>query len=180
MENNRTPAWKHSFTYGMGTGVVLIAISLILYVMDVNTFENRWIGWVSNIFLFAGMTISAINYRNKELNGYMTYGQSFSVHFLTGLFAGILSGIFMIFFMAFLGDEIKQMAMENAEQEVLKRNPNASDQELEMALKFTDMFTGPAMMGAMTVLSSAFFAAIYGLIASIFVKKEDNSVQTNV
>ncbi len=180
MENNRTPAWKHSFTYGMGIGFVLIIISLIFYVMDVDTFENRWVSWVSYLLMFAGMTIAAINYRNKELDGFMTYGQSFSVHFLTGLFAGIISGIFMIIFMTFLGDEIKQKALENAEQEILKRNPNASDQEIEMALKFTEWFTNPVMMGIMALLSSALFAAIYGLIASIFVKRENPDIQSNV
>jgi cation transport ATPase len=157
MENQPTSAWKYSFQYGLGIGFILIILSLVLYVMDVNTFENRWISWVSYGILFIGMLIAMLGYKNKVLGGYISFGKSFSVGFYTALIAGILSGIFMVIFMFFAGDEIEQLALENAEQEVLKRNPNASDQEIEMGIKFTKMFLNPFALGLFTIIGNAFW-----------------------
>ena len=173
MENQQTPSWKHSLQYGIGIGFILIIISLVMHVLDINAFENRWVGWIGYIVCFAGMTIAMINFRNKQPGGYISYGKSFTIGFLTALFAGILVGIYMVVFMSFAGGEFVQMALENAEQQVLERNPNASDQEIEMALKFTKMFMKPILMGVFSILGYGFFGAIYSLIASIFIKKEN-------
>jgi hypothetical protein len=178
MDNQQKPVWKHAFSYGLGTGAVLIIISLIIYLLDVNTFENKWTGWIGYAALFVGTTLSAIHYRDKFLNGYITYGKSFSIHFMTGLFAGIIAGIFSIFFMMFAGDDIRQMALDNAEKEVLKAKPDASDQEIEMALKMTKLFLKPVFMGILAIISYSILSVIYGLIASIFVKKEDKSLDS--
>ena len=175
MENNQTSATKHSFTYGMIIGVIMIALTLIYYVLDINTMDksNRWTGWISSVIMFAGMTYAAVNYRNKQLGGYISYGKSFSIHFFTGLFSGIVSGLFMILFMSFVGAEFTQQVLDQAEEEMLKQNPNMTDEQIDMALKFTGWMLHPVSIGILGVLSAAFLGAIYGLIASIFVKKED-------
>ncbi|GAB4317511.1 MAG: hypothetical protein Kow00127_09290 [Bacteroidales bacterium] len=168
--------WNTVFTYGLGTGVVLVIIGLASYVLDVNTFENRWTQWIGYIFLFAGMTMAAVQYRNQVAGGTLSYGRSFSVHFWTGLTAGVIASIFLAIFMTFAGDEIRQMAMDKAEEEVLRRNPEASDQEIEMALKMTGMFLKPGTMALMGLISYAVISVVYGLISSIFVKKESSQV----
>lgn len=175
MESKTTSSTKHAFNYGLIIGVIMIALTLVYYVLDINTMDksNRWTGWISTVIMFAGMTYAAVSFRNKQLGGYITYGKSFSIHFLTGLFSGIISGLFTILFMSIVGNEYAQQILDQAEEEMLKQNPNMTDEQIDMGLKITGWMMHPVILGLMAIFFSALFAAVYGLIASIFVKKED-------
>ncbi len=177
MENQNYPAWKHALTYGIYLGVALIILSLLLYVLDMYT--NKWTGYVGYAFVLGFVIIASISYRDKHLNGYITYGQSFSVGFLTGLFAAIIAGIFTYVFMLFIGDDYKALIMEQAEERIINSMPDISDDDLGAALKFTERLTRPGWLGAITFLWNMFFSLIFALIISIFVKKEGDSLEAN-
>jgi hypothetical protein len=175
MENQNYPAWKHAFTYGIYLGVALIILSLLFYVFDLYIY--KWTGYVGYAIVLGFIIISSISFRDKRLNGFINYGQSFSVGFLTGLFASVIAGIFSYLFMTFVGDDYKQMMLELSEQRMLEARPDISDEELDMALKFTENMMKPWWIGVITFFGNLFFSLIFALIVSIFVKKEDNSLE---
>jgi len=177
MENQNYPVWKHALTYGIYLGVALIILSLLFYVLDMYT--NKWTGYVGYAFVLGFVIIASISYRDKHLNGYITYGQSFSAGFLTGLFAAIIVGVFTYVFMLFIGDDYKALIMEQAEERIINSRPDISDDELDMALKFTEGLTRPGWLGVFTFLWNLFFSVIFALIVSIFVKKEEDSLEAN-
>ncbi len=175
MENQNYPAWKHAFTYGIYLGAALIILSLLFYVLDL--FIYKWTGYIGYAFVLGFIIISCISYRDKRLNGFISYGQSFSVGFLTGLFASIIAGIFAYFFMTFVGDDYKAMMMELSEERMLETRPDMSDDELEMGLKITERLMTPWWLGVIAFFGNLFFSVIFALIVSIFIKKEDNSLE---
>ena len=68
--------------------------------------------------------------------------------------------------------------VNNAEENILKRSPNISDAELEMALKYTANFTTPVMMAVWAFVANVIVSVILSLIVSIFIKRDN--VQTEI
>ncbi|MCF8368595.1 MAG: DUF4199 domain-containing protein [Bacteroidales bacterium] len=176
MENKNYPAWKHALLYGAYIGIALIILSLIFYLLDLYT--EKWISYLSYAVLLGGIILASVNYRNKYLDGYISYGQSVGVGFLSGFFAGILAAIFTYFFMSILGEDYIKILLEAAEENMLATRPDMSDEELDMALNMAKRMMKPAWMAILALLGNALFSIIFALIASIFIKKEENSAIT--
>ena len=63
-----------------------------------------------------------------------------------------------------------------AEQEILKSNPEISDEELNMAINMTQKMLQPQWMATLSVLGGTFMGFFYSLIISFFLKKDDNNL----
>jgi len=175
MENQNYPAWKHAIMYGIYLGIALIILSLIFYVFDLYT--ASWTSYISYAILLGGIVISAIAYRDKHLNGYITFGQSFLVGFYTALFAAIIAAIYTAIFMSFVGEEFKAVLMQKAEESMLERNPELTDEQVDMAMKWTEKMMNPAWITVIAFISNLFFGTVFSLLGSIFIKKENKSVE---
>lgn len=176
MENQQYPMWKHSLMYGIYLGVVLIILSLVFYILDMH--GENWTAYVSYVFILGGVILASVTYRDKYLNGFISYGESFKAGFLAGFFAAIIGAIFTYFFMLYLGEEFIGLMMEKAEENILESNPEIGDAELDLALNWTKKMMNPAWLSVIALLSSTFFSMVFALIASIFIKKENNSLET--
>lgn len=174
MENNEYPVWKHALIYGLYIGIGLIILSLLFYVTDL--FRQSWVGYINYAVLLVGVVFASITYRDKYLNGIIPYGKSVSVGFLSGLFASILAAIYTYVFVAIMGEEYHQILMEIAEEKIISSNPDMKDEEFDMALNLAEKMMAPMWLFFLALLGNAFFALVFSLIASIFIKKEDNTI----
>ena len=177
MENQIYPAWKHAITYGIYLGIALIILSLLFYVFDLYT-EN-WTSYITYAVLLGGVVISAIFYRDKHLGGFITFKQSFIVGFYTAIFAGIIAAIYTAVFMSFAGEEVKAVIMQKAEESMIESNPEMTDEQIDMAMKWTGKMMNPVWLTTISLLSNLFFGAIFSLLGSIFIKKENNMIESN-
>ena len=176
MENQQYPKWKHSLMYGIYLGVALIILSLVFYILDLH--GETWTSYVSYAFILGGVILASVTYREKYLNGFITYGQSFSTGFLAGLFAAIISAVFTYFFIGYLGEEFMDLMMQISEEKILNDRPDISDAELDLALSWTQKMMTPTWISVIVLLGSTFFSLVFALIASIFIKKENNSIES--
>jgi hypothetical protein len=176
MENSNYPVARHSFMYGIYISVMLIIVSLAVYVLEL--YGQSWTAYVSYAILLGGVILASWHYRDKRMGGFITYGQSFTAGFLAGLYAALIVGVFTYLFMTFMGDEFKAMLLQQSEERILEQRPDISDEEYDMAMKFTENMMKPWWMTLMSVLSNVFFSLVFALITSIFIKrpKPENSV----
>jgi hypothetical protein len=175
MENQTYPAWKHAIQYGIFLSIALIILSLLFYVLDLHT--ERWTGFISYGVLLIGIIYSIVTYRDKFMNGFISYGQSFSTGFLTGLFASIIISLFTGIFVAAMGEQYIETLLMQSEESILKSNPDITDDQLDIALKFSKKMMHPVWISILALLGFLVFSVIFSLIVSVFVKKEDNSLQ---
>jgi hypothetical protein len=178
MEEKSRSATVNGIYYGLMTGAGLIILSLILFLTDL--YMNKGVSAIGYLVLIAGMVYGAIDYRKKYLNGFMTYGKAFSTLFMIGLFAGVVSAIYMFVFAQYIHPGFAQEILEQSRQEMMKQNTNLSDEQIETALSYTAKFTTPLMMMVWGFITYVVISAIIGLLAAIFIKKEDPSLNTNV
>lgn len=178
MEEKQNSLSMHSIIYGVGTGIALIALSLILYVT--NLYMNEVLRYAAYVILIAGMVIAALQYRKNQLKGFMTYGQAFSVSFLTGLFATIVSIIFFFFYLKYINIGLIDEIMTQVRTKMEAKAGNMSQEQMDQAMMWTERFMTPVWMIVWGFLAYAFWSAIFALVIGIFVRKKNPDAPTMI
>ena len=178
MEQKKSSIGKVSLSYGLIVGVLLILWSLLMHIFDID--RESYISFISYLILLGGIIWGSKIYRDNYSGGFITYGKSFSVGFLVGLFGSILVSIFFYIFLIYIDPatfaEILENALNNAELNILESNPDISDQDLEQILSMTEKFTTQFTITIGVFIMYVISSVIFSLIASIFIKKEEKLV----
>ncbi len=163
-----------STKWGLIGGVVTCIISyLVTLTVDYSSFEamekssNFWMSTLTYAAVIVAFTMAQLEHRNKELNGEMSYGRAVGVASLTSLFSGILVGTFTYIQFSILMPEVIPMIREAS---IAKMAEMPAEQE-EQAIKGINIFVSPGFFAIMTVIGTAFWGIICGLISSIFTQK---------
>ena len=159
-------AIKWSLIYILVAIVITYAIEIAK--LDVNS-PVKYITYVALIvFLFL-----AQKEHKTGLGGYIKFGDAFVTGLLYGVFAGILTGIFVYVYLTILSPEIFAQAMEQQRQAMVangKLSTDQIDQGMEIAKKYG------AILGAVgTVFVYAIVGVIFGLIGAAILKKEPSA-----
>ncbi len=156
-----------ALNYGILISVVLILISLVVYMA--NLFEENWVSLFGYAVLLAGIIAGTIKYRNDYLGGFISYGKALSFGVLTAFLASVITGVFTYVFYQFIAPDALERLKEIAEMNILEVDPNASDQQLDLARRFIN----PILMLMTSILSYTFIGFIFSLVAAAFLKKKE-------
>lgn len=166
---NKVSIWKNSVNYGLIGGILMIALSLILWITGM--MENKFLGYLGFVILAFAMYLGATTWRDKFNDGWMTYGEAFKTGFYVTLIAAILTAVYSFAFFEFIDPGFMASKMVDAENAMLEANPNMSDEALETAMSMTAKFTSPIMMTVFSLFGTIVFGTIISLIVAIFAKK---------
>lgn len=170
---NKTTMFQHTMTWGAITGIALIIYTLILYLAGL-TF-NTALGYVSYIILIAGIIMGTLAYRNKVLNGYISYGNAFLTGLLIVVFAAILSSFFSFILMRFIDPGLIEQLVSKTEEKLI--NQGLNDEQIEIAVdRMRKMMASPFSV-ILGLLGMIIVGAILSLITSAFIKKEGNTFE---
>lgn len=159
---------KSAMQFGLTLGIVLSVVSLAIYVLEL--YENQWINYISTVVVIVGIVIGIKNRRDKELGGTITYGSALGYGTLVTLFASIISATISMCYLAFVDDSFIQFTLEQQETQMYEQG--LPDEQIEMAMSYTQKFMNPLWMGVMAVLMSTIMGFIISLIAAAFLKKD--------
>ncbi|MDD5571030.1 MAG: DUF4199 domain-containing protein [Bacteroidales bacterium] len=178
MEENKNTLLKSTMTYGAIMGLALVVASLIMYLT--NQINNTTLSnTLTFLIIVAGIVIASKIYRDNYLKGYITYGQSLGCGVLTGLFASIILAFYTFILYKFIDPTLMDQIMNIAREKILESRPDISDEQLEAALSMSRKFTSPPMMFIMTIIGTTMWAFVISLLVSIFIKKKDDSFDSN-
>lgn len=159
--------WKSAMVYGLYLALALTLFSVILYVSGL--ILNTKVGYLSLVLSFAGIYIAQVNYRNRELNGTISYGQAVGFGVAIMLFAGIVTALYTIVLYTFIDPGLIEQ-MKSVQEEALSQR-GLSEEQIETAMTMTSKMMTPAWMSIMGLFGSILGGTIISLITSIFVKK---------
>jgi len=174
MEENQKSVIMPSLTYGIYLGFALIVYSLLLFLLDVD--QESWLTWISYVVMAAGLFWAMISVRDKELGGFATYGKAFGIGFWTTFFATIIASIFTYVYVIYIDPGMIDEILLKAEESMLERNPNMSDEQFDTGMMWTEKLTTPVMITVWGFFANIVFGTILSLIIAIFAKRENNSV----
>lgn len=174
MEEQKKSAFQAGIVPGIILAVVLIVYSLVLFILDVD--RQSKLVYISYVFMAGILFWAMVQHRDKNLNGFISFGQAFATGFFTLIVGGILSAIFTYIFVTVIDPGFAEEILINAEEQMLEQNPNMSDAEIENAMAITAMFTSPVMLTVWSFFFNLLFGTILSLIIAIFAKRENTSV----
>lgn len=171
MEENATTTELTTRSVGIRYGLILSAVSIVFFLIflmvDVNTYlkVGRWIGALMTIVVL----ILAHKYYKDNGDGYMSFGQGVGIAFWCGLISSVITSVFTYVFIKFFDDSMITAIREQAISDMEAKGQ--SDEQIEMAMKFVDMFTNPEALLGFGLFFGILGAVVIGLIVSIFTQK---------
>jgi hypothetical protein len=174
MENKKTSLSVNSFIYGVVLGASLIIFDLIFYIFNARI--DSPLKYLNMIIVICVILFGTITFRNKQNNGYIKYGKSFLSCFLIALYGGIIFAVYYYLFVKFFDHSIIVNLRNLAEAKL--EQMNMPEEQVEKAREWQKKMIIPAALALGNILSISFWGAIFSLIISIFIKKEDNSFES--
>lgn len=156
-----------SFTHGLLTGVGLIVLTLLIYLLDLMAI--RWLSYFSYAILIAGIIYGTIQFRNEKPGGYISYGKALGYGTLVSVFAALIFGVFVYLFYSVIAPDALERVKAIAAENIIEANPEITDQQLDMMLRFTT----PLLMFITTIFSLSFIGFVFSLVTAAFLKRKD-------
>jgi len=176
-EIKKNSIFPNALNYGKILGIISIIFTIILYVL--NIMDNKYAGFVPLIILIAVLVVGILNYRNKINGGFITYGQSLGTGVLIGLISSVLVALFTFILYQYIDPDLIGSLLSKTEEQMLERNPNLTDEQIEMAVNYTKKYTTPLWLTISAFFWTTLLAFIASLVISIFTQKKDKSFESN-
>jgi len=162
-------AGQSALYYALLAGIAFILTHLILYIADIgDTTPGQVINFV--VFIVA-IVIIQLNFRNKKLGGYISYGKAVKIGFLSMLFASFIVAIYMFIYLSYINPGEMAQRLLDAQQEIY--NMGMSPEQEAQSLEMQEYIHTPTVYAIFTIVGYAVMGIILSLITAIFVKKEE-------
>ncbi|MEO8147622.1 MAG: DUF4199 domain-containing protein [Bacteroidia bacterium] len=161
---------KPHLKYGLIAGVAAIIWNLIMYLTGLDRTEmNQALGWVA-IILTLVFVVLAVKEQRDINKGYITFGGGFKTGFLVFLIAGLISCIYFYIHLTVVDTGMIDFLREKTMAEMAKKN--MPEDQIEIAMKYTNMFLSPGVMACMGFVMNLIVGAIAALIVAAIMKKD--------
>ena len=157
--------------YGLYMGLVIILIQVIQYLSDL---------YVSPMFTMITVSVTVIalvliikHYKEKRLHGWMSYGHGVGIGTLSGLFAGIIFGGFMLVLVLLIDKQYIDKFLMQYEENLSHFNlpPEKLDETMDAVRKSVTPFS----FAYTPLFQFSIGSLIVSLIVSIFLRKTDEN-----
>lgn len=154
---------------------VLIAI-VVTYASEIAKLSvNSPVKYVTYVFFIIFLLLAQKEHKEK-LGGYIKFGDAFVTGLLYGIFAGILTAIFVYIYLSILSPEIFAQALDQQRQAMADSGKMSSDQ-IDHAMDIAKKY-GPILGAFVTVFLYVILGVIVGLIGAAIFKKEPSIYNT--
>ena len=169
MEEKSPSAFKSALGYGIYIGMGMVVLNLVLFLFNMHMDDITF--YLMLVLILVGVTLTSMDYRNKKLGGYMTYGQAVKIGFLTILMASFVYAVYQyIFYIWISPGDLQQIEVEGT-QEIYRRE---LDPEQEAAsLELLEYVVNPLVLSLGALIRFTIFGLIISLFTGIFLKKEE-------
>lgn len=154
---------------------VLVAI-VITYASEIARLAvNSPVKYVTYVVFIIFLLLAQKEHRDK-LGGYIKFGDALVTGLLYGIFAGVLTAIFVYLYLSILSPEVFAQALEQQRQAMADSGKMSSDQvdhAMDIAKKY-----GPILGSIGAAFMYAILGVIIGLIGAAILKKEPSIYNT--
>jgi DNA-binding XRE family transcriptional regulator len=175
----RPNIFVNSIKHGSIIAAITVGLTFIMYIFNVSMKTMGYIQWSFIIVIIGGMVLGTKNYRDHHQKGFMTYGRALWSTFSIAMVSAFITSVYTFIFYQFYAPEQLAKILEQTEQTMIERNPEMTQEQLDMAFSITEKFMNPAWMSVSSFFGSLFFGFVLALIVSIFLKKKDKSFESN-
>jgi hypothetical protein len=167
---------KVAMTYGAMYGLSAAVIYLVFYFAGADV-QAKAPQWISYILLIVFLVVGIKSYRDQDLGGYISYGKSLGTAILIGIFGGIITGFSTVLMFTVIDPGLAEKIITKVQEQMTEKG-GMSDDQIEMGLRWTRKMMSPIFLFLFSIVGGAFMSFLFGLIISIFTRKEQTPFQS--
>ncbi len=164
---------KNAMTSGFIIGSIVIIYYVVLYLSGINIYEpqdqSNYFGKIDYLIIAMGVFFAIKFYRERELEGLITYKESLFFGTASGFFASLAITLYVVAFFKFISPETFNEMYKIAEEQLLTQSISQAEQDTLM--KMTKKLIFPVIIIA-TILGNTFIAFLYSIFVSFFMRKK--------
>jgi hypothetical protein len=180
-DNNKTKApsaLNIAFKWALVSFLLYVIQTMASLYLNEGEYNPRTGGWIQMLLglvvLFFPLTMAIKEYRDKEMDGYISFGRAFKTGFVYSYIASALTFLFMIVFYNFIIDFDTFIANQIDISVQLLKERGMSDAEITKTLAQTPAFTSTQWFSlSMFFLGTLIFNTIADLIVSAILKRNN-------
>ncbi len=168
---------KTSVRYGLILGGIGVALSLLFYGLGLEKDDmvQKYSGFLNIVIVAIIIFLGTKEYRDKDGNGFMSFGQGFSTGMTIAIIGGAISTAYTYLYFTVISPGMVTYIKMQQEEELLKRG--MSDSEVEKMSENMAVWMSPGMMTAFAFLAILLVGLLISLICGGILKKEDPSAE---
>ena len=171
MEQQKS-GWAMAFKWAIIIALVNFIYTLLLYAAKLHT--NKALGWIGFVLSFIGLLMCMTQRRNKELGGFISYGEGFRTGLKCTLIYSVIGTVLFFIFIQFIATDYVATILQEAENKMMEKG--LPDDQIEMAMNITKKFVSPGMMVVWGLVMGFLGGLILSLIAAAIAKKESTQL----
>ena len=160
--------FKSVLPYGALTAIILMLYTAILINLQIQSGPLQWLAY---LITAAALYYGVMKYRDTVLTGFISYGNAFKSSIVMLLIIAMMMGLFFLIYTSFDHSFVQQI-LDKA-RKGMEEKGNMTDEQIEMGMKMTKLFTTAPLMGLFTFIGYMFFGCLISLITSAIVKKDN-------
>ncbi|MDR3183866.1 MAG: DUF4199 domain-containing protein [Prevotellaceae bacterium] len=161
---------RHTALWGLFIGLGLVLLSVVDMLLGFYS-TNNYFNLLNYALPAGGIIWGALQFRNEESEGFMTYGQVVSYGVVASVFFGIITVVYSILLITVIDpayvDSVQALAAEKLDA-MGTLTDQQIDQMLEMSAK---MMRNPVWISIGGLFGAVIEGLIIALIAGIFIKR---------
>ncbi len=162
--------WRSAMIYGLYLGISLIVYNVILYIMGKNL--NPSLAWITYLIIAAGVIYSQIGYRNRDLEGYISYSTALGFGVAVMICAGLIQSVYSVILFKYIDPTLLDQLRTMQEEAMLQQG--IPEDQIETITDMMTKFRSPIFLAISSLFGFALFGFVISLITSIFVKRNDD------
>lgn len=159
---------------GLYLGLASIALSVIPYVLGITFKVSTWIGLLGFLVMILFIVLGIKQFKVQR-SGFLKIGEALKVGVGIALIGGIIGVIYTLVFNNVIDPNFIEEALEFQRTEMIKVNPNITEDQLEMALEMARKMSSPIFSIPLSIGMSLFLGFIISLIAGAVMQKKENN-----
>jgi hypothetical protein len=161
---------RHAALYGLFIGLALVLLNVVDALLGFYG-TNQLFNLLNYVIPAGGIIWGALQFRNKEAEGFMPYGKVVGYGVLTAVFFGIIVVIYTILLVTVIDPSYVEHAQTLAAEQLYAAG-NLTEQQIDHALELSaKMMRNPWLIFFSGVFVSALEGLIFSLIAGIFIRR---------
>ncbi|AXT60180.1 DUF4199 domain-containing protein [Aquimarina sp. AD10] len=173
MNETSIPVKKHILKYGLILGVTSIFYGLILFLTK-NYTQQNWVNTAITALILVLIVVYGI-YKYKSANeGFIKLIEALKVGIGIAVIGGIISIISHILITSAIEPDIITQTIDIQKNEMIKRNPNLSQEEVDKSIALIEKFNSPSITAIFALIWNLFAGFLISLISGAIMQKQRN------
>ena len=136
---------------------------------------NQYISWLSYLILLVGIVFVVKARRDKDLNGFISFGEGFKTGFFMSFLTSLIVSVFSLIMLKFIAPDMVDNVLKVTEQRMVDKG--LSDDQVNMAMEMTRKFMTPTWMFIAGLVLFTLFGTVASLIVAAIFRKEPQQLQ---